>query len=46
MRARLDADFGGAPKGRISANARSRSLLLGWADVEIVGITTNLEVGT
>jgi purine nucleosidase len=39
MRVHLDTDFGGDPD-----DACALATLLGWPDVEIVGITTNLEV--
>jgi inosine-uridine nucleoside N-ribohydrolase len=39
MRVHIDTDFGGDPD-----DACALAMLLGWPDVEIVGITTNLEV--
>ena len=40
MRLHLDTDFGGDPD-----DACALAMLLGWPDVEIVGITTNLDAG-
>jgi purine nucleosidase len=40
MRVHLDTDFGGDPD-----DACALTMLLGWPDVEIVGITTNLDDG-
>jgi purine nucleosidase len=40
MRLHLDTDFGGDPD-----DACGLAMLLGWAGVEIVGITTNLDAG-
>jgi len=40
MRVHLDTDFGGDPD-----DACALTMLLGWPDVEIVGITTNLDYG-
>ena len=40
MRIHLDTDFGGDPD-----DACALALLLAWPDVEIVGITTNLDPG-
>src|SRR5262249_321419 len=39
-RVHLDTDFGGDPD-----DACALALLLGWPDVEVVGITTNLAAG-
>ena len=38
MRVHVDTDFGGDPD-----DACAVAMLLGWPDVEIVGITTNLD---
>jgi inosine-uridine nucleoside N-ribohydrolase len=40
MRVHVDTDFGGDPD-----DACAVTMLLGWPDVEIVGITTNLDAG-
>jgi purine nucleosidase len=40
MRVHVDTDFGGDPD-----DACAMVMLLGWPDVEIVGITTNLDAG-
>lgn len=40
MRLHIDTDFGGDPD-----DACAVAMLLGWPDVDIVGITTNLDVG-
>jgi inosine-uridine nucleoside N-ribohydrolase len=40
MRVHVDTDFGGDPD-----EACAVTMLLGWPDVEIVGITTNLDAG-
>ena len=40
MRLHVDTDFGGDPD-----DACALAMLLGWPDVEIVGITTNLDAG-
>jgi purine nucleosidase len=40
MRVHLDTDFGGDPD-----DACALAMLLGWPEVDIVGITTNLDMG-
>jgi inosine-uridine nucleoside N-ribohydrolase len=40
LRVHLDTDFGGDPDA-----AAALALLLGWPETEVVGVTTNLDVG-
>ena len=40
MRVHLDTDFGGDPD-----DACALAMLLGWPDIDVVGITTNLDDG-
>ncbi len=40
MRIHIDSDFGGDPD-----DACALAMLLGWREIQVVGLTTNLEVG-